>query len=147
MSKYLLTDAKVVIDGNDLSLFAFSLDTPDEREQVDVSGFNPNGTREYLPGQRDQIITIGFLQGFGTTTPEPHSVLQPLYESGSVFLVTVLPKSNGGTITPTNPSFGGSAQLYAYNGMAGQLNARAEITATFRPASGSGFQWGTSGTV
>jgi len=59
MSKYLLTNAKVTVNGVNLSNFAFSLDTPDEKEQVDVSGFNPNGTREYLPGLRDQTITVG----------------------------------------------------------------------------------------
>jgi hypothetical protein len=141
MGKYLLTKAKILLDGHDMSLFGFSLDTPDEREQVDVSGFNPAGTREYLPGQRDQTITIGFLQGFGTG--EPHRVLQPLYESGSQFPLSVVVDSSA-PVGPNNPSFGGTASLFAYNGLAGALNARGEITATFRPATGGGFQWGTA---
>src|SRR4029077_7335040 len=129
------------IDGHDLSNFAFSLDTPDEREQVDVSGFNIFGTREYLPGQRDQSIVVGFLQGFGTG--EPHRVLQPLYEGGSVFPIELLPDA-GTAVGPGNPRFWGTASLYAYDGLNGQLNARGEITATFRPAAGAGFQWATS---
>ena len=141
MSKYLLTKAKVTVDGNDLSVFAFSLDTPDEREQVDVSGFNPAGTREYLPGQRDQSIVVGFLQGFGTG--EPHRVLQPLYEGGSTFPIEVVPDASA-AVGPGNPKFAGTASLYAYDGLNGQLNARGEIQATFRPATNTGFQWGTA---
>lgn len=141
MGKYLLTKAKVLVNSVDLSNFSFSLDTPDEREQVDVSGFNAAGTREYLPGQRDQTITVGFLQGFGTG--EPHRVLQPLYESGTSFVISILPDSTAG-VGPGNPSFGGTATLYAYDGLNGQLNARGEITATFRPTGAAGFQWGTA---
>lgn len=141
MPKYLLTNAKVVVAGSDLSNFAFSLDTPDEREQIDVSGFSPTGTREYLPGTRDQTITVGFLQGFGSA--EPHRILQPLYESGTTFALLVQPDATAGT-SAGNPHFGGTASIYAYNGLAGALNARGEITATFRPATGAGFAWGTA---
>jgi hypothetical protein len=141
MAKYLLTNAKIMVNGTDLSRFGFSLDTPDTREQVDVSGFNPTGTREYLPGQRDQTITIGFLQGFGTG--EPHRVLQPLYESGTTFALSIQSDATQPP-GPGNPTFGGTASLFDYNGMAGQLNARGEITATFRAATGSGFEWGTA---
>ena len=141
MPKYLLTKAKITINGVDLSTFGFSLDTPETREQVDVSGFNPLGTREYLPGQNDQTITIGFLQGFGSS--EPHRVLQPLFASGSAFPISVQADSS---VAPSasNPTFGGTASMYEYNGLAGQLNARGEITATFKPASNTGFTWGTA---
>lgn len=141
MPKYLLTNALVQVNGTDLSTFAFSLDTPDEREQVDVSGFSETGTQEFLPGQRSQTITVGFLQAFGAS--EPHRVLQPLYESGSAFSLLVRPDKTAAA-GPGNPSFGGTASLFAYNGLAGALNARGEIEATFRPATGGGFAWGTA---
>lgn len=141
MPKYLLTNAKVMIAGQDLSGFAFSLDTPDEREEVDVSGFSETNTREYLPGQREQTITIGFLQGFGSS--EPHRVLQPLYEGGSAFAISVQADKTA-AVGPGNPTFGGTASMFAYNGLSGDLSARGEIEATFRPATGSGFRWGTS---
>ena len=142
MGKYLLTKAKVMVDGHELTTHAFALDTPDEREQVDVSGFNyTTGTKEYLPGARDQTIEIQFLQGFGTA--EPHRILQPLYEGGSAFPLSIVPDGSA-AVGPNNPSFGGTASLYAYNGLSGELNNRGEITATFRPASASGFQWGTA---
>jgi hypothetical protein len=140
MPKYLLTKASILVNSVDLSNFAFSLETPEEKEQVDVSGFNPAGTREYLPGQSDQTITIGFLQGFGTN--EPHRILQPLYTGGSSFPIKVMADSTQ-PAGPGNPTFGGTATMYTYNGLNGTLNARGEITATFRPGP-AGFQWGTS---
>lgn len=141
MPKYLLTNAKVTVAGQNLSQFAFSLDTPDEREEVDVSGFSPTSTREFLPGPRDQTITVGFLQGFGSA--EPHRVLEPLYSGGSAFLIEIQPDATA-AVGPGNPKFGGTASMYSYNGLAGELNARGEIEATFRPASGAGFAWATS---
>ena len=141
MAKYLLTKAKILVNSVDLSNFAFSLDTPETKEQVDVSGFNAAGTREYLPGQSDQTITVGFLQGFGTG--EPHRVLQPLYASGTSFVIQVQADSTQAT-GPGNPTFGGTATLYDYDGLNGQLNARGEMTATFRPTGATGFVWGTT---
>lgn len=138
MGKYLLNNGKVLVGAADLSNYAFSLDTPDEKEQVEVSGFNPTGSREFLPGQRDQTITIGFLQGFGSG--EPHRILQPLYEGGSAFVILVQPDATA-AVGPGNPKFGGTAVLYGYNGLAGSLGARGEITATFRPATSAGFTW------
>jgi hypothetical protein len=141
MPKHLLTNAKVMINNVDLSYFAFSLDTPDTRDQVDVSGFSPTGTREYLPGVRDQTITIGFLQGYGTA--EPHGVLNPLYTSGSTFPISIQADATA-SVGTTNPRYQGTAALYEYNGMAGDLNARGEITAVFKPASGTGFSYQTT---
>jgi hypothetical protein len=141
VSKYLLTKAKIMVDGVDLSVFGVSLDTPDTRAQVDVSGFNPAGTTEYLPGQRDQSIVVGFLQGFGSN--EPHRVLQPLYEAGSAFPISVQADSTL-PASVSNPTFSGTATMYEYDGLTGALNARGEFTATFRPATPAGFQWGTA---
>jgi hypothetical protein len=54
----------------------------------------------------------------------------------------VQPSSSAGT-TATNPIYGGTAVLFEYNGLSGALNARSETTATFKPAPGSRFSWGT----
>lgn len=139
-SKFLLDDVKVVVNGVNLSDHAFNVDTPSEKEQVDVSGFNPNKTREYLPGLADQTIEVQFLQDFDAA--KVHQTLEPLYTSGSAFPLYVQPVSAAGT-SATNPVYGGTANLYAYNGLSGALAARAEMTATFRPSAGSSFRWGT----
>ena len=59
-----------------------------------------------------------------------------------MFPLYLQPDSDAGTLA-TNPVFGGTAALYDYNGLSGALSARSEITATFKPASGARFTWGT----
>lgn len=149
MSKLVLDRVKVVVNNVVFDGHAFNVDTPQEKEQVDVSGFS---TREYLPGLEDSSLVIQFLQDFGTTssgdTKPVHNTLYPLYASGTAFGVYVLPRNDAGTAAD-NPAYGGTAVLYTYNGLSGALNARAELTATFRPAGGVNFAWGTTtpGTV
>ena len=140
MSKFLNTDVKVVVAGQDLSDHAFNIDTPQVKPQVDVSGFNPTRTTEYLPGLADQTITVQFRQDFAAS--KVHATLQPLYAGGSVFVVYVQPTS--GTVSATNPAFGGSATMYDYNGLAGALNASSDMTVNFKPAPGSRFAWGST---
>lgn len=140
MSKFLLTNVKVVINGVDLSSHAFNIDTPSAKPQVDVSGFNPNGAQEFLPGLRDDTITIQFRSDFAAASV--HATLNPLYQSGTPFPIYVQPDASAGT-SATNPLCGGSATLYEYNGLSGALGADAEMTVNFKPAPGSLFAWGT----
>ncbi len=137
MTKVVLEDAKVVVNGVVLSGHAFNIDTPQEKEQVDVSGF---GAREYVPGLEDSTLTIQFIQDFAST--KVHQTLEPLYRGGSTFPIYVMADDDAGT-SATNPLYGGSANIYTYNGLSGGLNSRAEVTATFRPAGGTNFAWGT----
>ena len=140
MAKFINTDVKVVVNNRNLSDHAFRVSTPSEKEQIDVSGFSPTGTREFLPGVADQTIEVGFLQDFGTNSV--HQTLEPLYTAGSAFPLFVQPDSDVGT-SASNPIFGGTASLYTYDGLNGELNSRGEVTATFKPAAGSRFSWGT----
>lgn len=140
MAKFLATDVAIIIDGLNVSDHSFGVDLPDSKEQVDVSGFSSTGAKEFLPGNRDQQATISLLQDFASNSV--HSKLNTLYTASSVFVFSVRPTS--GSTSATNPSFGGSAQLYEYDGLNAQLNARAEIQAVLRPASGAVWTWATS---
>lgn len=140
--KHLAKFRKVMVNGADLSNFCFGTDTPQDKERVDVSGFNAAGSREFLPGLRDDTITLSVLQGFGSG--EPHQVIQPLFDSGTAFPIWIQPfgLTSDGT-SAANPIFGGTATCFSYNGMPGELNARAELTVEFKPAPNSVFSWGT----
>ena len=140
MAQFALTDVAVFVNGVSLGDHADSVDTPEEKEQIDVSGFSPTGARSFVPGINDQTIEIEFLQDFASQ--KVHNVLQPLFSSGTTFVVYVQPDSDAGAGT-TNPYFGGSATLYTYNGLSGGLNDPAKITATFKPAPNRTFSWGT----
>ncbi len=147
MSKFVSIDWRVVVNNVDLSDHAFNIDTPQEKEQVDVSGFG--GSREFLPGQEDATLSISFLNDFGTAgSGNVHNTLSPLFVSGTPFPVYVQPFNGTGT-SDANPLFGGTASLFTYNGGAATLNQRAELVAEFKPAPNSTFSWGTAaiGTV
>jgi len=139
MAKFISTDWRVVVNNVDLSDHADSVDTPQEKEQIDVSGFG--GTREFLPGIEDATLTIEFIQDFGTA--KVHQTVYPLYSGGSTFPIYVQPSRSSGTST-TNPVYGGTASVYTYNGGAAALNDVSKITVDFKPAPGARFSWGTA---
>jgi len=137
VSKTLATKWKVTVAGVDLSDHAFDVAVADEKDQVDVSGFSAAGTREYLPGLKDQTITIQFLQDRAAASV--HATIYPFYNSGSATTCVVVPLSDVGT-SATNPAYGGSANVYSYPAQA-TLNEREEVTVAFRPAPGANWVW------
>ena len=139
MAKFAATDCYVLVSTQNISDWCFGIDIPDSKSQIDVSGFNPTASMEFVPGQRDQSIVLNIEQDFGST--QIHALLNPLYVNNTVFAVEIRPTS--GARSATNPWFGGSAQLYEYDGLSAQLNNRAEITATIRPASNAIWAWAT----
>lgn len=149
--KFILTDGYVLISGGvfgsaDLSTYAHTLDTPSTKEVVDVSGFNPQASKEFLPGPRDDTVTIGFRQNFTGGTSAVHGVFSGLYTSGGTFtfdLRAVSPTTNS-TVSVTNPAYRGTAVLYEYNGLNGELSSVGETSVTLKPAPNTFFSWQTS---
>ena len=137
MPKFISTDWKVVVNSVDLSDHAFDVAIANEKDQVDVSGFSPTGTREFLPGIQDQTITISFLQDFASA--KVHATIWPLYEGGSSFPILVQPDSDAGT-SSTNPTYSGTASIYSYP-TSGTLNERSEAVMEFKPAPNARFDW------
>jgi hypothetical protein len=138
---FLLGDVKVVVAGVDLSDQAFSVDAPMEKDQVDVSTFSPSGARSFLPGISDQTITVGFRQNYASG--KVHQTIYPLFAAGTTFPLFIQPDSDAGT-SATNPVCGGTAAIYTYNGLGGELNDSADIEVEFKPAPNSSFEWGTA---
>jgi len=142
MGKFLSTDWKVVVNGVVLSDHAFDVQIADEKDRVDVSGFSPTGTREFLPGLSEQGVTVQFLADFkGAAAGAVHATIYPLYTSGASFAFFVQPDSDAGT-SGSNPLYGGTANVFSYP-MGATLNERTEQTVEFAPAPNSTFVWGT----
>lgn len=133
------TDWKVVVGTTDLSSWAHDVQIEDTRDQLDASGFSPTGARTYVPGLRDQTVTVQFRQD--RAAGGPYATIKPLYESGSSFAFFVQPDSDAGT-SATNELFGGSANCYSFPASA-TLNEVEELEVAFRPASNSVFSYGT----
>jgi hypothetical protein len=139
MPVHAATDWKVVINGVTLSAFAHDVAIDDEKEQLDASGFNPTNSRTYVPGSRDQTVTIQFRQSYGAG--EPFNVLRLLYENNTNFGFYVQPDSDTATTT-TNPIFGGTANVYQLP-VGASLNEVEEFEVVLRPATNSVWNWGT----
>ena len=137
MAKFLAEDIFISVDGHDLSDHAFSIDTPSERERVDVSGFNPTGAKEFLAGSKEDSVTVQFLQDFASG--EVHDVLSDIYQNQTTVELIVRPTSSA--VSATNPELSGNVQLLQYNGLSAQKGARAEMSVTFTPADTTGIVW------
>lgn len=137
MSKFLMQDCYIEIDGFDMSDHFVNVATPQTRERVDVSGFNPTGAKEFLAGDREDSITGTALQDFATG--EVHDILSDLFQNQTTFRVRVRPTS--AAVSATNPEFGGMAQLLTYTGLQGDKGSRAEIPVEIIPADVNGFSW------
>lgn len=140
MAKFLLTDGYVSIAGTDLSDHAHTLDSPEERDRIDVSGFNSTGAKDFLAGSKDQTISVTFRQDFASS--KVHAVIQPLFANSSTFGVEIRPTS--GAVSATNPRFWGTASIFTYNGLNGEISNPAEVTVELKPATTTGFVWATS---
>ena len=130
MGKFINQDVSISVAGVTLSDHAFNVDLPAERDQIDVSGLNSTGAKSFLPGATDETVTIQFLQDFAANSV--HATLQPLYSNSSTFALIIKPTSAG--TSGTNPAFQGTAALFSYNGLSGNLGDRSEITAVFKSA-------------
>jgi hypothetical protein len=139
MAKGAATDWVVMVNGTALSSWAFDVAIADSKEKLDVSGFNPTGSREYVPGTREQSVTVQMRNDMAAGGP--FQTIKPLYEGGSAFAFYVQRDSDGGAGT-TNPYYGGTASVYSFP-MQATLNAVEEVSYEFAPAPNSVFTWGT----
>lgn len=138
MAKGVATLWKVVVNNINLSAWAFDVAGADEKERVDVSGFT--GYKEFVPGTRDQNVTVQFVND--RASGGPHQTIEPLYRGGSVFPFYVQERSDLGT-SASNPLYGGTASVFSFP-FGATLNEREEISIEFAPASNSKFEWGTT---
>ena len=141
MAKFILQDVTVSVNGVSLGDHAFSIDLPQSRDQIDVSGFNSTGAKSFLPGSTEETVTIGFRQDFASS--KVHQTVEPLYRNSSTFALVIKPTSSG--ISATNPCFRGTAAMFEYNGLSGNLGEASDITVTFKSADNTApLAWATS---
>lgn len=138
MAKFVATDVKTTINGQDFSdhIAAVTLDiTSDE---IETTAFG-TGWRTRVGGLKDGSITIDFHQDFATTGSG--AVDQTIWNSfGSQATVVITPTS--GSVTASNPSYTGVflvSQTQPYASTVGDL---ATMSVTW-PNAGSAITRGT----
>lgn len=137
MSKRIALKDYVEVDGVDLSDFFSQIGFSSEHEQVDVSGFNANGTDEFLAGKTTQSVTGQVFGAYGDG--ETWDILWPLHKNRTVFTFKWRP--DGSTaVGPNNPELSGNAQLlsWAPGATRGDVDS---FPVTFSPADADGFDY------
>jgi hypothetical protein len=112
VAKRIALKDKILVDAVDLSNFARSVEFSSEHERVDVSGFNPTGSNEYLAGQTEQSVTVEFFGSYGAA--EAQQTLYPIHRDREIVAFEWTPDQTQ-AVSATNPALRGNVQLLTYN--------------------------------
>lgn len=128
MTKLVLTDAFVSINGVDLS---DHVDTVTINHSADMQECTAMGdtTRERLGGLKDWSIDVEFFQDYAASNVD--ATLFPLI--GTTFTVIVRPVNTGGVST-TNPNYTGTGILESYNPISGAVGDALKAPITIQAA-------------
>lgn len=140
MAKFVATDVKTTINGQDFSdhIAAVTLDVTSD--EIETTAFGA-GWRSRVAGLKDGSITLDFHQDFATTGSG--AVDQTIWNNfGSQATVVVTPTS--GSVTATNPSYTGVFLVSQTQPIASTVGDLATQSVTWPLASGSGITRGTA---
>jgi len=130
-TKKLALHDKITIDGVDMSNAFRSFGQPNEKAQVDVSGFSVSGANETLAGAKTQSF-----EGEAFYTKESYALLKPLFDNGTVFEVEWQPD---GLVDATREVYFGDCMMFTF----GPSVTRGDVEVfpcTFMAATENGIQ-------
>jgi len=130
MAKILLQDAKVTMNGTNLSNSIKSVELSISADAKEVTAFGDGWTTR-IAGLKEGSVKLDFFQDFGAASVE--ATLYPLF--GTLATVVVSPTS--GTASATNPTYTFLALVNAHSPVMGAVGDMATLSVT----------WPTSGTV
>jgi hypothetical protein len=134
VSKLILRDCFIEIDGEDLSNRASAVTVEEPGDEVDVSSFGGQ-YHEVDRGLLDATMTVTFFQDHDSGSVD--DVLQPLHKSGDPFLIRVRPVK-AASMSATNPERRMVGKLFNYSPIAGAVGEASTTDVTIRNASESG---------
>jgi len=130
MARIVLTDAKITINGVNLSDHITSVGLSTSDDVIDTSSFGGGGARTRVAGLQDNSVTLEFNQDFAAASVE--ATIYPLI--GTLTTVVVTPTSATGG-TATNPSYTFSALVSEWQPLSGAVGELATVSVTW-PISG-----------
>ncbi len=131
MARIVLTDAKIVIGGVNLSDHITSVSLSTSEDVLDTTGFGVGAARTRVAGLADNSVTLEFNQDFAASSVE--ATIYPLL--GTLTTVVVTPTSATGG-TATNPSYTFSALVSEWQPLSGAVGELATVSTTW-PISGA----------
>jgi len=128
MGKLILRNVSVLVDGEDLTDRARSVNIDTSAEEIDVTAFGGSGWREFEPGLKAGTIEVEFYQDFDAN--QTHATLWPLAESGEEFEIRIGPDGDLGATD--NPVFVADVKLFGYRFLQGEVGSASTNPVTFR---------------
>jgi hypothetical protein len=136
VSKTVLRDASITVNGKNLSDHCSSLIVESSTEQIDVTPYPSTGYREYVQGANDTTITAAFYQDHQAASV--HQTLAPIHRDDSTAVVLITPDATQ-YVSTTNPSYLMASHLLGYQPLNGGAGGAAQLDVVFRNADPEGL--------
>jgi len=127
MASFVLKDAEVVVNAQDLSIYVLSVTLNYNGDMEDASAMGTN-SRIRLSGLIDWSVDVTFKQDFAASAVD--ATLFSLVGGDAVTITVMANKTTG--VGATNPRFSGSAVLESYTPIAGGVGELSKATASFQ---------------
>ena len=124
MAKFVATDYKVTINGQNLSTSLASVELPIEIDEQETTAFGSEW-RTRIAGLKSGSITLEFHQDFAAGALD--SILWPLLGTNA----TVVVSPTSGTVTSSNPSYSGQFLVSQYTPYASTVGDLATVSVTW----------------
>jgi hypothetical protein len=129
MPRIVLTDARITVNGVNLSTMGTSVTLNMTTDVVETTGFSSTAAKTRIAGLQDNSVTIEFAQDYGTSLVE--ATIYPLL--GQTTTVVVSPTS---TTSATSPSYTFTALVSEWQPLSGGVGELATASVTW-PISGA----------
>ena len=129
MARIVLTDAKITVNGVNLSSYGTSVTLNTTTDVVETTGFSSTAAKTRVAGLQDNSVTLEFAQDYGTSLVE--ATIYPLL--GQTTTVVVSPTS---TTSATSPSYTFTALVSEWQPLSGGVGELATASVTW-PISGA----------
>lgn len=132
MARIVLTDAKVTINGVNLSDHIASITINESADVVETTAFS-NTAKTRVAGLRDNSVTLEFHQDFASNSVE-QTINGTSSLVGTVTAIVVTPTS--GAVSTTNPSYSFNALVAEWTSLSGSVGELSTASVTW-PISGA----------
>ena len=129
MARIVLTDAKVTVNGVNLSDHIASVSLSTTNDVIETSAFSSTAAKTRVAGLQDNSVTLEFHQDFAT--PNVEATIYPLL--GNTTTIVVSPTS---TVSATSPSYSFTALVSEWTPLNGGVGELATASVTW-PISGA----------
>ena len=133
MARIVLTDAKVTINGVNLSDHIASITINESADVVETTAFSSTAAKTRVAGLKDNSVTLEFHQDFASSSVEA-TINGTSSLVGTVTSIVVQPTS--AAVSATNPSYSFSALVSEWQSLSGSVGELSTASVTW-PISGA----------